>query len=78
MNLFVRPLILMVFLLTPSLINQGNDLFRQHIIKQLQKTRKCFSCNLSKVNLSKANLQKIDSRSANLQGAKFKKLNSSF
>ena len=50
MNPFFRPLIPMAFVLTPSLVNQGNDLLRQHVIQQLQETRKCFSCNLSGVN----------------------------
>ncbi|MDZ8107169.1 MAG: pentapeptide repeat-containing protein [Nostoc sp. DedQUE12a] len=75
MNPFLRPLIPMAFIFTPSLINQGNDLFRQHIIQQLQETRKCFGCNLSRVDFSKANLQGIDLRSANFQEAKLKNAN---
>ncbi|WP_260447095.1 pentapeptide repeat-containing protein [Nostoc sp. 2RC] len=75
MNLIVRPFIAVMFILAPSLINQGNDLLRRHIIQHLQETRKCFGCNLSRVNFSKANLQGIDLRSANLQGAKLKNAN---
>ncbi len=62
----------MIFVFLPFLINQGNDLLRQHMIKQAEETKKCFGCNLSRVDLSKANLQGIHLRSANIQGAKLK------
>ncbi len=75
MNLFLRLLIPMAFVLTPSLVFQSNNLLREHLIQQLQETRKCFSCNLSRVNFSGANLERIDLRSANLQGANLKNAN---
>ncbi|MEH2134850.1 MAG: pentapeptide repeat-containing protein [Nostoc sp.] len=75
MNPLFRLLIPIPFVLTPSLVSQGNDLLRQHGIQQLQETRKCFGCNLSKVNFSGANLERVDLRSANLQGANLKNTN---
>lgn len=56
-------------LTTPLLVDSGTNLLRQHNIRQLQQTKKCFNCNLSQVNLAGADLTGVNLRSANLQEA---------
>lgn len=75
MTPFLRPLITMTLILTPSLIAQGESFIQKQEIQQLQATHKCFSCHLSKVNLSGANLQGVDLRSTDLQEANLKNAN---
>lgn len=58
-----------ILIITSSLIYQSQNFLRETKIEQLQKTRKCFACNLSGIDLSGANLEKVDLRSVNLQEA---------
>ena len=71
----LRPLITMTLVLTPYVTSKGNEFVRQYTIQQLQETRGCFGCDLSRVNFSGANLEGVDLRSINLQGANLKNAN---
>lgn len=61
------PLFVITSLLT--LLYYSPVLLRQHQVQQLQETRQCLGCNLSKVDLAGADLQGADLRSTDFQGA---------
>jgi hypothetical protein len=56
---YVFPVIFGFFFLTHFLINQGKDYLQQQNIQQLKNNRKCFGCDLSKMNLAGINLEDV-------------------